>query len=93
MLEDYLTMIATYKVKIGENDYNEPLFEENQIDCRLVEKFKQVTNDKGEIVVTSSVIQCLEPIRVGDYINNMKVISVNSMTDLDGNIGYRGYLL
>lgn len=93
MLEDYLTMIATHKVKIGENDYGEPLFEENQISCRLVEKFKQVTNDKGDIVITSSVIQCLEPIRVGDYINNMKVIAVNSMTDLDGNIGYRGYLL
>lgn len=93
MLEDYLTMIATHKLRVGENDYNEPLFEENQISCRLVEKFKQVTNDKGDIVVTSSVIQCLELIRVGDYINNMKVIAVNSMTDLEGNIGYRGYLL
>lgn len=93
MLEDYLTMIATHKVRIGENDYNEPIFEEKQIQCRLVEKFKQVTNDKGEIVVTSSVIQCLEPIRVGDYINNMKVISINSMTTLEGTIGYRGYLL
>lgn len=93
MLEDYLTNIATHKVKIGENDYNEPIFEEKQISCRLVEKFKQVTNDKGEIVVTSSVIQCLEHIRVGDYINNMKVISVNSMTTLEGTVGYRGYLL
>ena len=93
MLEEYLTNIATHKVKTGENDYNEPIFEEKQISCRLVEKFKQVTNDKGEIVVTSSVIQCTEPIRVGDYINNMKVISVNSMTTLEGTIGYRGYLL
>lgn len=93
MLETYLTMIATHKVKIGENDYNEPIFEEKEIKCRLVEKFKQVTNSKGEIVVTSSVIQCLEPIRVGDYINGMKVIAVNSMTTLEGIIGYRGYLL
>ena len=93
MLNDYLTNIATHKVKTGENDYNEPIFEEKQISCRLVEKFKQVTNDKGEIVITSSVIQCTEPIKVGDYINNMKVIAVNSATDLDGIIGYRGYLL
>lgn len=93
MLENYLTMKATHKVKIGQNDYNEPIFIEKEIKCRLVEKFKQVTNSKGEIVITSSVIQCLEPIKVGDYINNMKVIAVNSMTNLDGNIGYRGYLL
>ena len=93
MLEDYLTMKAIHKKKIGLNDYNEPIFIEKEIQCRLVEKFKQVTNDKGEIVVTSSVIQCLEPIKIGDYINNMKVISVNSMTTLEGTIGYRGYLL
>lgn len=93
MLENYLTMKAIHKKEIGLNDYNEPIFEEKEIACRLVEKFKQVTNDKGEIVITSSVIQCTEPIKVGDYINNMKVIAVNSATDLDGIIGYRGYLL
>ena len=93
MLEDYMTMKVIYKKKVGLNDYNEPTFEEKEIACRLVEKFKQVTNDKGEIVITSSVIQCTEPIKVGDYINNMKVIAINSATDLDGIIGYRGYLL
>ena len=93
MLEEYLTNIATHKSKVGENDYNEPIFQEKEIKCRLVEKFKQVTNSKGEIVVTSSVIQCTEPIKVGDYINNMKVIAVNSMTTLEDTIGYRGYLL
>lgn len=93
MLEDYLTMKATHKSKVGENDYNEPIFEEKEIMCRLVEKFKQVTNVNGDKVITSSVIQCLEPIKVGDSINNMKVIAVNSMTTLEGTIGYRGYLL
>lgn len=94
MLEDYMTMRAVYKKKVGLNEYDEPIFEEEkEISCRLVEKFKQVTNDKGEIVITSSVIQCTEPIKVGDYINNMKVIAINSATDLDGIIGYRGYLL
>ncbi|HBI94027.1 MAG TPA: hypothetical protein DDY58_17285 [Terrisporobacter glycolicus] len=93
MLENYLTMMAIYKSKTGENDYNEPIFNEKEIKCRLVEKFKQVTNEKGNIVVTSSVIQCIEPIKVGDYINNMKVIAANSMTSLEGTIGYRGYLL
>ena len=93
MLADYLTMKAIYKKKLGLNDYNEPIFEEKEIACRLVEKFKQVTNEKGDIVVTSSVIQCTEPIKVGDYINDMKVIAVNSMTSLEGTIGYRGYLL
>ncbi len=93
MLEDYMTMKAIYKKEIGLNDYNEPIFEEKEIKCRLVEKFKQVTNEKGNIVITSSVIQCTEPIKVGDYINDMKVIAVNSMTSLEGTIGYRGYLL
>lgn len=93
MLDNYLTMRAIHKVKIGVNDYEEPSFQEKEIECRLVEKFKQVTNEKGDIVVTSSVIQCIEPIKVGDYINDMKVIAVNSMTSLEGTIGYRGYLL
>ena len=93
MLKDYMTMKAIHKNKTGLNEYNEPIFEEKEIACRLVEKFKQVTNDKGEIVITSSVIQCTEPIKVGDYINNMKVIAINSATDLDGIMGYRGYLL
>lgn len=93
MLEDYTTMKAIHKKKIGLNDYNEPIFEEKEIACRLVEKFKQVTNDKGGIVITSTVIQCTEPIKVGDYINDMKVIAVNSMTSLEGIIGYKGYLL
>lgn len=93
MLEDYMTMKVIYKKKVVLNDYNEPIFEEKEIKCRLVEKFKQITNDNGEIVITSSVIQCIEPIKVGDYINNMKVIAINSATDLDGIIGYRGYLL
>lgn len=93
MLENYLTMTAIHKSKVGANDYNEPMFNEKAIKCRLVEKFKQVTDEKGNIVVTSSVIQCIEPIKVSDYINNMKVIAVNSMTSLEGTIGYRGYLL
>lgn len=93
MLKDYLGYKAIWKRKIGVNSYNEPVFEEKEINCRLVEKFKQVTNSKGEIVVTSSVIQCIEPIKVGDYINDMKVITVNSMTDLSKILGYRGYLL
>ena len=93
MLDNYLTMMAIHKSKAGENDYNEPIFNEKEIKCRLVEKFKQVTNEKGNIVVTSSVIQCIEPIKVGDHINNMKVIAVNSMTSLEGTMGYRGYLL
>lgn len=93
MLKDYLGYKAIWKRKIGVNTYNEPVFEEKEINCRLVEKFKQVTNSKGEIVVTSSVIQCIEPIKVGDYINDMKVITVNSMTDLSKILGYRGYLL
>ena len=93
MLKDYMTMKAIHKNKTGLNEYNEPIFEEKEIACRLVEKFKQVTNANGDIVVTSSIIQCLEPINVGDYINDMKVIAVNSMTSLEGIIGYRGYLL
>lgn len=93
MLKDYLGHKAIWKRKIGINTYNEPIFEEKKVNCRLVEKFNQVKNEKGEIVVTSGVIQCIEQIKVGDYINNTKVISVNSMTSLSDILGYKGYLL
>ena len=93
MLKDYLTQIAIHKSKIGTNVYLEPVFEEKEIVCRIVEKFKEVTDDKGDKVVSSGVIQCVDTIKVGDYINDKKIISINSMTSLDGIIGYKGYLL
>ena len=93
MLKDYLTQIAIHKSKIGTNVYLEPVFEEKEIVCRIVEKFKEVTDDKGNKVVSSGVIQCVDTIKVGDYINDKKIISINSMTSLDGIIGYKGYLL
>lgn len=93
MLKDYLTQVAIHKSKIGTNVYLEPVFEEKEIVCRIVEKFKEVTDDKGDKVVSSGVIQCVDTIKVGDYINDKKIISINSMTSLDGIIGYKGYLL
>lgn len=93
MLKDYLTQVVIYKSKIGTNVYLEPVFEEKEIVCRIVEKFKEVTDDKGDKVVSSGVIQCVDTIKVGDYINDKKIISINSMTSLDGTIGYKGYLL
>ena len=93
MLKDYLTQVAIHKSKIGTNVYLEPVFEEKEIVCRIVEKFKEATDDKGDKVVSSGVIQCVDTIKVGDYINDKKIISINSMTSLDGIIGYKGYLL
>lgn len=93
MLVDYLGHIANLKKKIGSNTYNEPVFEESEIACRIVDKFKQVSNDKGEMVVSSGVVQCVRPIGVGDFINDRKVIAINSMVGLDGIMGYKGYLL
>lgn len=93
MLRDYLGQICTLKSKMGTNAYNEPVFEEKEILCRLVDKFKVITDDKGNEVVSSGVIQCVEHIKTGDLINDRKVISVSYMTSLDGIIGYRGYLL
>ena len=93
MLKDYLTQVVIHKSKIGTNVYLEPVFEEKEIVCRIVEKFKEVTDDKGNKVVSSGVIQCVDTIKVGDYINDKKIISINSMTYLDGIIGYKGYLL
>ena len=93
MLMDYLGQVATHKKKIGTNTYNEPLFEEKEIACRIVDKFKNISNDKGEIVVSSGVVQCVDIVNVGDFIDSRKVVAVNSMTSLDGIIGYKGYLL
>ena len=93
MLSSYLNQVAIHKSKIGTNVYLEPVFEEKEIVCRIVEKFKEVTDDKGDKVVSSGVIQCVDTIKVGDYINDKKIISINSMTSLDGIIGYKGYLL
>ena len=52
-----------------------------------------IVNDKGEEAVSDGIIQCYESIKVGDYIDNRKVIAVNSIVDLEGVIGYKGYLL
>lgn len=62
------------------------------IRCRIIDNYKKVTNEKGDIVISSGTIQCIEPIKVGDLINNRKVIAVNVMLGLDEIIGYKGYL-
>lgn len=93
MLRDYLTQVATLKTVIDTNMYNEPIFEEKNISCRLINNFKRIINDKGEEVISSGVLQCEEVIKVGDYIDNRKVIAVNPMVMLDGIIGYKGHLL
>ena len=93
MLSDYLGQICTLKYWIGTNVYNEAIYEEREIACRLVDKFKVITDSKGDEVVSSGVIQCVEHIKTGDLINGRKVISVSYMTGLDGVVGYRGYLL
>lgn len=93
MLVNYLGHVANLKKRIGTNTYNEPVFEESEIACRIVEKFKQVTNSKGEIVVSSAIVQCVRPLSVGDFVNDKKVIAVNSMVGLDGIMGYKGHLL
>lgn len=93
MLEQYLTMSARLKVCGGVNDYGEPSYTQTIIKCRLVDKFKEITDDKGNKIVSSGVVQTLEDIKVGDFVNDRKIISVISMTALDGPIGYKGYLL
>lgn len=93
MLRDYMNQVVTLKTVVDTNIYNEPIFEEKNIQCRLINNFKRVINDKGEEVVSSGVIQCEEVIKIGDYIDDRKVIAINSMVTLDGVIGYKGYLL
>ena len=93
MLRDYMNQVATLKTVVDTNIYNEPIFEEKNIQCRLINNFKRVINDKGEEVVSSGVIQCEEVIKIGDYIDDRKVIAINSMVTLGGVIGYKGYLL
>lgn len=93
MLSNYMNMKATLKIKNGVNDYGEPSFIEKTVKCRMVDKFKEITNDKGEKVVSSGIVQTLDVIKVGDYINGRKVIAVHSMTSLNEVMGYKGYLL
>lgn len=94
MLRDYLNQIVILKSLIGMDEYNEPIFgEAKEVECRLIDRFKRIVNDKGEEVVSDGIIQCYESIKVGDYIDNRKVIAVNSIVDLEGIIGYKGYLL
>ena len=92
MLRDYLGQTCILKQVIGTNVYNEAIYKEKEILCRLLDKYKVITNEKGEEIVSSGVIQCVEHIKAGDMINDRKVISVSYMTSLDGIIGYRGTL-
>ena len=94
MLRDYLNQVVILKSLIGMDEYNEPIFGEvKEVKCRLIDRFKRIVNDKGEEVVSDGIIQYYESIKVGDYIDNRKVIAVNSIVDLEGVIGYKGYLL
>lgn len=93
MLKEYMNQVATLKSVVDTNIYNEPIFNERNIRCRLINNLKRVINDKGEEVVSSGVIQCEDVIKIGDYIDNRKVVAINSMITLDGVIGYKGYLL
>ena len=93
MLNSYLNQLAELKSFAELNIYGEASFDEaKEIKCRIVNKFKQITNEKGDMVISSGIIQCMEPIKIGDLINDRKVISVSYMTGLDGVIGYKGYL-
>ena len=93
MLNSYLNQFAELKSFAGLNTYGEASFNEvKEIKCRIVNKFKQITNEKGNVVISSGIIQCIEPVKIGDLINDRKVISVSHMTGLDGVIGYKGYL-
>ena len=93
MLSSYLNQLAELKSFTGLNTYGEASFNEvKEIKCRIVNKFKQITNEKGNVVISSGIIQCIEPVKIGDLINSRKVISVSHMTGLDGVIGYKGYL-
>ena len=92
MLNSYLNQLAELKSFVELNAYGEASFNDaKEIKCRIVNKFKQITNEKGNVVISSGIIQCIEPIKIGDLINDRKVISVSHMRGLDGVVGYKGY--
>ena len=96
--EKYLITKSGYFVIDKNNNYiklgEENIIVENatKIRCRIINGFKQVTNEKGSITISSGIIQCIEPIKVGDLIDGREIISVTNIVGLDGLIGYKGYL-
>ena len=92
MLDSYLLDNCILQSVKGFNEYNEAIYDNKPIKCRIINSFKQVTNEKGNIAISSGIIQCIEPIKVGDLIDGREIISVANMTSFNGVIGYKGYL-
>ena len=92
MLDSYLLDNCILQSVKGFNEYNEAIYDNKPIKCRIINSFKQVTNEKGNITISSGIIQCIDPIKVGDLIDGREIISVTNMTSFNGVIGYKGYL-
>ena len=92
MLDNYLLDNCTLQSVKGFNDYNEAIYDNKLIKCRIINSFKQITNEKGNILISSGIIQCIDPIKVGDLVDGREIVSVTCMTSFNGVIGYKGYL-
>lgn len=90
MIADYCNQEATWKHKIGTNEYTEAEYAEPvNIKCRKEQKTRLILNPKGEQVLSDTRLYTVTPVKVDDLIDERIVISVLDLPDLEGNMeGY-----
>lgn len=93
MLEDYFTDKKVWRHITDTDDYNQPTYTDETIDCKFNEKITLVRDKTGNEVVSQSNVFCKDAIQVDELIDGRVVISVLPLSGLDGIIeGYRVYL-
>ena len=94
MIEDYTNQTVSWQAKSSLNEYNEVTYAAAaNIAARKVVKTKLVKNSLGEEELSTSRITTKTAIGINDLIDSVKVIAVDTSTDLDGTtLFYRAYL-
>jgi hypothetical protein len=88
LLNNYLNQSLTWSYAGTPSEYNESTYTTSTIKGRMETGFKLIRNAQGQEVISSAVVFTRSAVQNNDLINNRRVISVESMVDLDGSINW-----
>lgn len=80
----YFNQSLTWKSVSSVNAYNEPTYATLTIKGRKESIYKQVPNQRGEIVIASARVFTETLVEVGDLIDDHKIIRVDTIAKLNG---------
>ena len=86
MVDNYFNQTLTWETVASTNKYNEPAYTSTSIKGRKETGNKLVRNAQGQEVVSSAMVFTKSAIQNNDLIDGKKVISVEDMNMLDGDV-------